>query len=46
MTLLIRDVCCILWDISEYTHAPLGPLAPWVFAGMIGKSPRKLKVKP
>lgn len=34
-------LCAWIWDFSEYWEIPLGPLAPWVFGGMIGRWPRR-----
>ena len=39
----MRTLCYWLWNASEYLGIGLGRLAPWVFGGMIGRWPHKVK---
>ena len=40
---MIRFICKLIWDFSEWSGLPLGRFAPWVFGGMIGSKPHKVK---
>jgi len=31
-----KFICRCIWDLSEWSHIPLGRFAPVIFGGMIG----------
>lgn len=39
----MQSICRLIWNLSERTGVPLGRVAPWVFGGMIGRWPEKVK---
>lgn len=40
---VVRRICSLIWDFAESRKINLGPLAPWIFGGMIGRRPRRVK---
>ena len=40
---MIKIICSFIWDMAELLHIPLGKFAPYVFGGMIGGMPHRVK---
>lgn len=39
----MKTLCKLIWNFSEEHGIPLGRLAPWVFGGMIGRMPKRVR---
>ena len=39
----MKTICKIIWVTCESLHISLGKLAPYIFGGMIGRFPHKVK---
>ncbi len=35
--------CLLIWNTAEALGINLGRLAPWIFGGLVGSFPRKVK---
>ncbi len=40
---MLSKICVFIWDFCEYHHISLGVFAPYVFGGIIGRMPKKVK---
>ena len=40
---LLSKCCLAIWNTAEALHVNLGKAAPYIFGGMIGSWPRKVK---